>query len=73
MSKEIRVQYAEPLGGVIFDATGLRVFAYGPAAPTASIGGSAKGCLYVNTAGSVGSLLYINSGTTTSSIWSNIF
>ncbi|MES2155739.1 MAG: hypothetical protein V4510_11445, partial [bacterium] len=72
MSKEIRIQYAEPLGGITFDPTGMRTFASLAAAPTASIAGYAKGCLFVNTAGSLGTLVYFNSGTTTSAIWTSI-
>lgn len=63
------------------DATGViaedggpdkKLLVTGTAAPTASAAGFQKGCLYVNTAGSAGSLLYINTGSTTSATWLNI-
>ncbi len=38
-----------------------------------SANGFAPGCIYINTAGAVGSYIYINSGTATSATWSNIF
>lgn len=40
--------------------------------PTNSIAGFAPGALWLNFKGSVGSLLYVNSGTATSCTWTNI-
>lgn len=40
--------------------------------PTAGIAGFAPGALFRNWKGSVGSLLYINTGTATSATWTNI-
>ncbi len=45
---------------------------YGRGAPTNSQPGFVKGCLYQNLSGSAGSLLYINTGSVTSSTWLNI-
>lgn len=42
------------------------------AAPTNGTVGFAKGCLWQNTAGSLGSLLYVNSGTQTSATWNAV-
>ena len=41
--------------------------------PTNGVKGFAPGALFINFRGSVGSLLYVNSGTLASSTWSNIF
>jgi hypothetical protein len=62
------------------DATGVVIdnepqgkdLVYGTTTPTASASGFEKGCLYVNTAGSLGSILYINTGSNTSATWTNI-
>ncbi len=47
-----------------------------PGTPSAqgftSANGFAIGCLYINTSGTIGSLLYINSGSATSATWTNI-
>jgi hypothetical protein len=40
--------------------------------PTAGVGGFAVSCLFLNFKGSVGSLLYVNSGTNTSATWTNV-
>lgn len=40
--------------------------------PTNGVAGFAKGALFHNFKGSVGSLLYINTGTVTSATWLNI-
>ncbi len=42
------------------------------ATPTASAAGFEKGCLYINTSGSAGTILYVNTGTTSSATWLNI-
>jgi hypothetical protein len=46
--------------------------AWGAAAPTGGTAGFAPGCLYHNLAGTLGSVLYVNVGTFTSSNWVNI-
>ncbi len=43
-----------------------------PQAPTNGQPGFQVGCFWQNTAGSVGSLIYVNTGTTTSATWTNI-
>lgn len=40
--------------------------------PTAGIAGFAKGAMFHNFKGSLGSLLYVNTGTNTSATWTNI-
>ncbi len=40
--------------------------------PTNSQGGYAAGCLWININGAAASLLYVNSGSNTSSTWTNI-
>ena len=40
--------------------------------PTNSITGFAKGALFINFLGTVGSLLYVNTGSSTSTTWTNI-
>ncbi len=69
MSREFRRQFAEPLGRVVCDAKGEGILAVGGAAPTNSIAGYQPGCLYVNTAGTIGTVLYVNVGTLALSSW----
>jgi hypothetical protein len=40
--------------------------------PTNGISGYAPGCLFINSIGSAGSLVYTNVGTSTSATWLNI-
>lgn len=40
--------------------------------PTNGDAGYAPSCLYQNLTGTIGSLLYVNSGTVTSATWTNI-
>ena len=40
--------------------------------PTNSIAGFAPACLFLNFKGSVGSLLYVNTGSNTSATWTNV-
>jgi hypothetical protein len=40
--------------------------------PTAGIAGFAPGALFLNYKGSVGSLLYVNTGSNTSATWTNV-
>lgn len=40
--------------------------------PTNAIAGFAKGALFINYKGSVGSLLYVNTGSNTSATWTNV-
>ena len=40
--------------------------------PTAAITGFAPGALFINFKGSVGSLLYVNTGTNASATWTNV-
>lgn len=40
--------------------------------PTNGIAGFAKGALFINVKGSVGSLLYVNTGSSTSATWTNV-
>jgi hypothetical protein len=62
------------------DATGRLVYlpgrgtlqAWGSTVPTNGQTGFAPGCLYQNLAGTAGSVLYVNTGTFTSSTWLNI-
>ncbi len=72
MSRKFVKQYADPKGSLIEDPLGLVVFAEGAAAPTNSQSGFAKGCIYINTAGTAGTLVYCNIGTATSTNWQNI-
>ncbi len=59
--------------GVVIDNEPLgKLLVYGTVAPTASAAGFQTGCLYVNTSGTVGGLLYINTGSNTSATWLNI-
>ena len=44
----------------------------GSGVPTNGIGGFAPGALFFNFKGSVGSLLYVNTGTNISATWTNI-
>lgn len=46
--------------------------AWGAGAPTNAQKGFAPGCIYQNLTGSAGSVLYVNTGTFTSSTWLNI-
>lgn len=74
MSNKMRpAQWDDPKGTIIDShIPNLGIFAEGSGVPANSVGGYQKGCLYINRAGSIGSLLYINSGTTASSTWTNI-
>ncbi len=63
------------------DATGViaenggpdrRLIVTATTTPTASAAGFEKGCLYINTGGSAGSILYVNTGSITSATWLNI-
>lgn len=45
------------------------LLAWGDAAPTASIQGYAPGCIFINAAGTAGTLVYVNTGTFASSTW----
>lgn len=40
--------------------------------PTNSVAGFAKGALFINFKGSVGTLLYVNTGSNTSTTWLNV-
>lgn len=40
--------------------------------PTNGQAGFATGCVWVNTSGTAGSIYYINTGTNTSSTWTNL-
>ena len=73
MPGAFRMGYADAKGGIIRDShSNCWIFASLNAAPTAGLAGYEVGCLFVNTAGSPGSLLYINTGTTSSATWTNI-
>lgn len=72
MSQPLVVQYVDPKGTIIEDVFGFIVFASLKAAPTASAAGYQKGCIFINSAGSVGSLVYANTGTTSAAVWTNI-
>lgn len=53
--------------------TNGKIYDIGHAVPTGSTAGFAKGCLYINTAGTTtNDRIYINSGSNTSSTWTNI-
>ncbi len=45
---------------------------FGDTTPTNGQSGFVKGCLYSNLSGSAGSLLYINTGSATSTTWTNL-
>lgn len=64
MSREYRQQFADPLGGIIFDPTGARLLAQAFGAPTNSIPGYQPGCIYQDLTNAVA---YINAGTLASS------
>ncbi len=72
MSEKFRQQYADAKGILLQDLAGNGVFATLAAAPTNSLAGYAKGCLFVNSAGSAGTLFYVNTGSATSSTWTNV-
>lgn len=72
MSERFRKHYPEAQGAII-DQPGVGIiFASKAAAPTASASGYAPGCIFVNTAGSIGSFVYANTGTKTSATWTNL-
>lgn len=73
MSQSWRKGYPDPQGKILEVPTIGIVFASQNAAPTASLAGYAPGCIFINTAGAVGSFVYVNSGTLASATWSNIF
>ena len=70
MSKRFHVQ--DNTGVLHEHDTKGHLFAWGTAAPTAAAAGYSPGCLYINTAGSAGSVLYVNTGTKASATWLNI-
>lgn len=78
MSRRFEDHYPDPSGLVGKMAkrgsgskTGI-YFASGESAPTASAAGFAPGCIFINRGGSVGSLVYANTGTNSSATWTNI-
>lgn len=70
--QRLRPHFVDAEGGLVFDPLDNRLIAYGAATPTNSAAGYQPGCIYINTAGSVGSLVYVNTGTLASSTWTNI-
>lgn len=72
MSQSWRKGYADPEGKILEVPGYGIVFASQNQAPTASAAGYAPGCIFVNTAGSIGSFVYFNSGTLTAATWTNI-
>lgn len=70
MAQKVRIHHALaalmeiPVVGIIL--------ARGTAAPTAAATGYAPGCLFINTSGSAGTVLYVNTGTKASATWLNI-
>ena len=57
--------------GIFLSIPGFGIMlAYGTGAPTASISGYGKGCLYIRMDGTAGNeFLYVNSGTAASATW----
>ena len=45
------------------------LFGYGTGAPLAAAAGFAKGCIYIRTDGSAGTMTYVNEGSNTSATW----
>lgn len=64
----------------IQDATGVTMrkspvgvmYVVQPTTPTNGQSGYGTGCVWVNTAGTVGTVFYVNTGTKTSSTWTNV-
>jgi hypothetical protein len=62
------------------DATGVALHnppdgvlqVYQRVGPTNGQAGFAVGCIWVNMAGTIGGILYVNTGTKTSSTWTNV-
>lgn len=66
-------QYTDPRSVVVESRiTNLGLIANGSTTPSNGVAGYAKGCLWINDQGSAGSLLYINTGSTTSATWTNL-
>jgi hypothetical protein len=60
-------------GIVTTPGTSGKVLIWENAAPTDSVGGYARGCIWINTAGTTTTTrIYINGGTNTSSSWKAI-
>jgi hypothetical protein len=76
MAELFRRAYKDPHYGILRDTDPTKfLFAAGPGTPTAlslPAAGYAPGCLFINTAGSIGTLVYANSGSATSATWTNI-
>lgn len=69
MSSKYKQQFADPLGGLVYDPTGMRYLSAGAGAPTSSVGGYAVGGLYIDLTNAA---LYQNTGTTASATWTGV-
>lgn len=80
MAQKITPAFADPKGAILDSNINLGYpliversttpAGASPAQTTAA--GYAKGCLWINSAGSAGSILYMNQGTTAAASWLNI-
>ncbi len=68
-----RQGYAHPQGILIqTEITNKGIFACLGTTPTNGAAGYEKGCLFINTGGAAGTLVYVNTGSSTSATWLNI-
>ncbi len=68
-----RQGYAHPQGVLIqTELTRFGVFAVLGTTPTTGAAGYEKGCIFINTGGSPGPLVYVNTGSNSSATWLNI-
>ncbi len=72
MSEKFRQQFADAKGILIEGTSRTGLFAEGAGAPTNGQAGYSPGCLYINRSGTAGSVLYTNTGSSTSTTWLNI-
>lgn len=73
MSRRYDVQTAEGPAATLHDYRGYGVLqAAGYTTPTNGVVGYAPSCLWHNLAGTVGTLIYVNTGTFASATWLNI-
>ncbi len=64
-----RFKRQDATGVVIDHEPGGKNLVYGTVAPTNSQAGFETGCIYVNTSGTAGAILYVNQGSNTSTTW----